>query len=55
VESLIVKPMSVEQAIDQLELSGEDFFLFLDVDTKAIRLLYRRQDGNYGMIQPEPG
>jgi putative sigma-54 modulation protein len=51
----LVKPMPVDEAIRQMELLGHDFFLFIDADTEGISLLYRREDGNYGLIEPEQG
>ncbi len=48
-----LKPMDVEEAILQMELLGHDFFLFLDADSDKISLLYRRKDGNYGLIVTE--
>ena len=50
-----VKPMSVDEAVEQMELLGHSFFLFFDADTEEIQLLYRRNDGNYGLIEPEIG
>ncbi len=50
-----VKPMPVDEAVRQMELLGHDFFLFMDADTERLNLLYRREDGNYGLIEPEPG
>ncbi len=47
-----VKPMSLEEATDQMELLGHDFFLFYKPDNNRINLLYRRKDGNYGLIEP---
>jgi putative sigma-54 modulation protein len=47
-----VKPMSLEEAVDQMELLGHDFFLFYNPDGNKINLLYRRKDGNYGLIEP---
>jgi len=49
----LVKPMSAEEAITQMELLGHDFFLFIDSDTDKLNLLYRRKDGAYGLIEPE--
>jgi putative sigma-54 modulation protein len=49
----LVKPMPVDEAISQMELLGHDFFLFIDADTERLNLLYRRDDGNYGLIEPE--
>ena len=50
-----IKPMSVDEAVDQMELLGHDFFLFFNADTEGINLIYRRKDGNYGLIEPEMG
>ena len=50
-----VNLMSVAEAIDQMELLGHDFFLFLNADTGELNLLYRRKDGDYGLIEPELG
>jgi len=50
-----VDAMSADEAIEQMELLGHSFFLFLDADAEEIRLLYRRNDGNYGLIEPEIG
>jgi putative sigma-54 modulation protein len=55
VKRFVIKPMLVDEAIDQMELLGHDFFLFLNADTEELNLLYRRQDGNYGLIEPELG
>ena len=51
----LVKPMPVDEATSQMELLGHDFFLFIDADTDRLNLLYRRDDGNYGLIEPEQG
>jgi ribosome hibernation promoting factor len=51
----LVKPMPIDEAIGQMELLGHDFFLFLDADSEKLNLLYRRDDGNYGLIEPEQG
>lgn len=53
VKKFTLKPMSRAQAIDQMELLRHDFFLFIDSDTDDVNLLYRRKDGNYGLIQTE--
>ncbi len=49
-----VKPMTLEDAAFQMELLGHDFFLFLNSETDEHSVLYRRHDGGYGLIQPEP-
>lgn len=46
-----MKPMSEEEAILQLNLIGHDFFLFEDMDTNRPTVVYRRKDGNYGVIE----
>lgn len=48
-----VKPMSVEDAITQMELLGHNFFLFLNEDSETMNVLYRRNDGSYGLLQPD--
>ena len=57
VESAIVKrknidskPMSEEEAILQMEVLGHDFFVFKNVDEECISVLYKRKDGNFGII-----
>jgi putative sigma-54 modulation protein len=47
-----MKPMSVEEAVLQLELIGHDFFVFRNAETDAINVVYRRNDGGYGLIEP---
>lgn len=48
-----MKPMDVEEAIMQMELLGHDFFVFTNSRTEVINVVYRRRDGNYGLIEPE--
>ena len=55
VKRFAVKPMSVAEAIEQMELLGHDFFLFFNAENEELNLLYRRKDGNYGLIEPELG
>lgn len=45
-------PMNEEEAIDQMELLGHSFFIFYNADTARIGVLYRRDDGNYGVLEP---
>lgn len=49
----MLQPMAAEEAIEQMELLGHDFFVFFDAGEEAINVLYRRRDGNYGLLQPE--
>ncbi len=48
-----VRPMSVEDAIIQMELLGHSFFVFVNVDTDRTNVLYLRKDGNLGLLEPE--
>jgi putative sigma-54 modulation protein len=48
-----IKPMTAEEAAMQMELINHDFFVFLNQETEQVNVLYRRKDGNYGLIEPE--
>lgn len=48
-----VRPMDEEEAIEQMELLGHDFFVFFNASNGQVNILYRRQNGNYGLIEPE--
>jgi ribosome hibernation promoting factor len=48
-----IKPMTAEEAVLQLELVGHDFFVFQNADSDEVNVLYRRRDGNYGLIEPQ--
>jgi putative sigma-54 modulation protein len=48
-----IKPMQVEEAILQMSLLGHDFFVFSNSETEQVNVLYRRKDGNFGLIEPE--
>ena len=52
-QSYTMKPMSVEEALVQLDTSKEEVFLFRTVATESWAVLYRRKDGNYGLIEPK--
>ena len=45
-------PMSAEEAVNQLELVGHDFFVFRNEESNEINVVYRRNDGRYGLIEP---
>jgi putative sigma-54 modulation protein len=47
-----LKPMSVQEAALQLELIGHSFFVFTNADSNRTNVLYRRNDGHYGLIEP---
>ncbi|MCK9524542.1 MAG: ribosome-associated translation inhibitor RaiA [Limnochordia bacterium] len=46
-----LKPMDVDEAVMQMELLGHDFFVFRDADTGDVSVVYKRSDGNYGLIE----
>ena len=47
-----IEPMFEEDAITRMEELGHQFFVYVDAQTEHVQILYRRQDGNYGMIEP---
>lgn len=53
VKKFAVKPMEVDDAITQMELLGHNFFLFMNSETETMNVLYRRNDGAYGLLVPE--
>lgn len=53
VKRFSMKPMSVEEAMLQMDLLGHSFFVFTNGETGDINVLYARKDGNYGLIEPD--
>lgn len=51
-KSFDLKPMDADEAVLQMEMLGHSFLLFLDVETEKVHLVYKRKDGNYGLIEP---
>lgn len=49
----LLKPMTSEEAVLQMELLNHDFFVYMDGDTGDTNVVYKRKDGNYGVIEPE--
>ena len=47
----VVKPMDVQEAIMQMNLLDHNFFVFRDAETEEVNVVYRRNDGNYGLIE----
>ncbi len=47
-----MKPMDVEEAVMQMDLLGHDFFMFTNAATDEVNVIYRRKEGNYGLIEP---
>jgi putative sigma-54 modulation protein len=50
-QTFTVRSMRVDDAVMQMNLVENEFFVFLDVDTEAVSVVYRRKDGNYGLIE----
>ena len=51
-EQMFPKPMDVDEAIMQLDLSGQQFLVFTNSATDKLNVLYKRDDGHYGLIEP---
>jgi putative sigma-54 modulation protein len=49
-----LRPMFTDDAVEQMELLGHSFFVFQDAETERVSVVYRRRDGNYGLIVPQP-
>jgi putative sigma-54 modulation protein len=45
--------MDEEDAVTQMEMLGHDFFVFFNTNSGRINVVYRRRDGNYGLLDPE--
>lgn len=54
-KQFVLQPMNEEEALEQMELLGHDFFVYLNPETNAANIVYRRKDGNYGLLQPAAG
>ncbi len=52
-KSFELRPMSSEDAILQMEMLGHSFLVYLDSDLNSVCVVYKRKDGNYGLIEPE--
>lgn len=46
-------PMTKEEALDQMELLGHDFFVFINAETEDVNVVYKRKGNTYGLIEPE--
>ncbi len=52
-KSFTVKPLSVEEAILQMNMIGHEFFMFLNSSTNQISVVYKRKNNTYGLLEPE--
>lgn len=48
-----MKPMTVEEAVMQMDLLAHDFYVFTNGETDQVNVVYKRKDGHYGLIEPE--
>jgi putative sigma-54 modulation protein len=53
VKRFAMVPMDEEEAVEQMELLGHDFYVFYNANQSQINVVYRRKDGSYGLIQPD--
>ena len=51
-KQFVAEPMVPEEAVEQMQLLGHDFFVFFNVETRALNIVYGRRDGQYGLLQP---
>ena len=49
-KNIISKPMDEEEAVLQMEMLNHDFFVFKNIDEECVSVIYKRKDGNYGII-----
>ena len=52
-KEFMVQPMDEDEAAEQMELLGHDFYVFFNPQAKAVNVIYKRKDGNYGVLQPQ--
>ena len=52
-KSISTKPMDEEEAILEMELLAHNFFVYKDMNTNSINVVYKRKDGNYGIIETD--
>ena len=52
-KAVTMKPMSTEDAMQMLDLVDHDWYIYLDMDTNQHQVLYRRRDGNFGLVVPK--
>ncbi|NHN33896.1 ribosome hibernation-promoting factor, HPF/YfiA family [Paenibacillus agricola] len=51
-KSFMMKPMDIDEAILQMNMVGHSFFVFSNMDTEQVNVVYKRDDGKYGLIEP---
>lgn len=51
-KQILIKPLSIDEAILQMNMINHDFFMFINSETGQTNVVYRREDGNYGLLEP---
>ena len=51
-KQVLVKPISVDEAILEMNMVNHDFFMFINAETDEVNVVYKRADGNYGVLEP---
>jgi putative sigma-54 modulation protein len=54
-KEFLMQPMKEEEAVEQMELLGHDFFIFFNPTTNTPNVVYKRRSGEYGLLQPQLG
>ena len=52
-KKFVLKPMTVNEAVEEMELLGHAFYVFKEIKTNSVQILYRRNDGDLGLIEPQ--
>ncbi|MFC1591714.1 ribosome hibernation-promoting factor, HPF/YfiA family [Thermodesulfobacteriota bacterium] len=52
-ESVFIQHMTADEALLKIELTEDDFFVFKNAETDKVNVLYKRRDGDFGLIEPE--
>jgi len=52
-KAVTMKPMGIDDAVQMLELTDHEWYVYLDMDTNLTQVVYRRRDGNYGLVVPK--
>jgi len=53
IKRFVIQAMSADEAAEQMEMLSHDFYIFMNADSGDMNVIYRRKDGNYGIIEPE--
>ncbi len=51
-KQILIKPISVDEAILEMNMVNHDFFMFINAETDEVNVVYKRADGNYGVLEP---